>query len=605
MKLAVYTLLIVLGEALNAYAQSPEPVPPSSLKTRWTDQVTADSVLPEYPRPQMIRGGWQNLNGLWEYVIKSKDASAPAIFEGKILVPFPLESALSGVKKALLPTQKLWYRRQFHMNAVQEGKRILLHFGAVDQQAVVYVNGKQAGTHSGGYDPFELDITGLLQPGNNELMVGVWDPSDTGEGPHGKQTLQPRRIFYTAVSGIWQTVWLEAVPATAIAALSIMPEVDSGFVHLQVEIKGKLFGYTVEAAAKDGGEILSRATAKPGTSFKLSIPRARLWSPDDPHLYDLAINLRYKGKITDAVRSYFGMRKITIRKDEKGMERIFLNDRYTYNLGVLDQGYWPDGLYTAPTDEALAFDIQAIKDMGFNTIRKHIKIEPARWYYHCDRLGMLVWQDMPSWYQRREMPVAAKVQFEAEAGRHVTALRNHPSIIMWCLFNEDWGSFDQERLAAWMRVLDPSRILNAHSGSFIRNWVGSDLTDLHHYPDPTLPPYQKGKAMVCGEFGGTYAPVPGHEWLAGKGFGHSSPPGFTFLERYEHMTQHLKILEMEGLTGSIFTEPFDVEIEENGLVTYDRAVFKIPVEKVRALNKSIVDKKKLDGRIGNNIIANN
>jgi beta-galactosidase/beta-glucuronidase len=575
--------------SLSVYAQMAPEVP--QLKTEWTDSVSPGRVLPAYPRPQMVRPDWQNLNGLWDYTLTEKDQSPPAAYNARILVPFPIESALSGVQLPLLPNQRLWYRRRFTIPALKGGRRLLLHFGAIDQQADVYINGKKAGAHSGGYDSFELDITAAVHPGENELIVSVCDPTDTGDAPHGKQTLNPRRILYTAVSGIWQTVWLETVPPSSIASLLLTPDVDSGYLSVQVTGRGTMKGCTVELVARTGPLVIATLKGAPGEIIRLPVLRPHLWSPDDPFLYDLSVHLLKEGKMVDSVGSYFGMRKVAIKKDEKGIERIYLNNRYTFNLGVLDQGYWPDGLYTAPTDAALKHDIAAIKEMGFNTIRKHIKIEPARWYYYCDKLGILVWQDMPSWWQRREIPELEKQNFEAESARHIQNLHNYPCIIMWCLFNEEWGSYDQQRLAAWVKSLDPSRILNAHTGSFVGNWVGSELTDRHNYPDPTLPPYQAGKAMVCGEFGGTFAPVPGHEWKPGKGFGHSSPPGFSLEERYRQMTDHLKILEQEGLSGSIFTEPFDVEMGENGLITYDRKVYKIPKDTIRQINLGLLQSK--------------
>jgi len=583
--LLVISILVPICVVAQGPANTPAITP--QLKTRWTDSVNADNILPEYPRPQMVRAGWQNLNGRWKYAITDKEAAMPAVFPGNILVPFAIESALSGVRQALTPSQRLWYRRSFSLKRPADS-RVLLHFGAVDQVAEVYINGKLIGSHSGGYDSFEFDITDALRSGDNELTVGVYDPTDTGDGPHGKQTLQPRGIRYTAVSGIWQTVWLETVPTNSITTLLITPNIDQGYVAVLVAGRGNLHEHTVELVARDNGRVTGHFFGKVGSELHLPIASAHLWSPEDPFLYDLSVRLVRKGKVVDSASSYFGMRKVAIEKDSKGIERIFLNNKYYYNLGVLDQGYWPDGLYTAATDAALRFDIEAIKAMGFNTIRKHIKVEPARWFYHCDKIGMLVWQDMPSWRQNREIPAQEKRNFEAETYRHITALHNYPCIVMWCLFNEEWGSYDQQRLATWAKGLDSSRILNAHTGSFVGNWTGSELTDLHNYPDPTLPPYQAGKAMVCGEFGGTYGPAAGHEWLPGKGWGHSSPPGFTFEQRYRQMTDHLKILELEGLSGSIFTEPYDVEIEQNGIMSYDRQVYKIPQQVVRSINVALL-----------------
>ncbi|MCW3464122.1 sugar-binding domain-containing protein [Chitinophaga nivalis] len=586
----IVTGLLLLSVHLQAQngAWHPKPI---NIPTRWAAQVSPKNALPEYPRPQMVRQQWQNLNGLWDYAITERTADRPAAFDGQILVPYPIESALSGVQQALLPEQRLWYKRNFTAPTLKDNKRLILHFGAVDWHATVYVNGKSIGEHTGAYDSFEFDITDAIKPGNNELVVSVWDPTDTGPNMHGKQTLKPRWIRYTAVSGIWQTVWLETVPGASIASLYLTPDIRSENLSLVVEIRGEVDNnYTIKAIARNNGLVTGSIKGQAGTTttLQLRIPNAHLWSPDDPFLYDLNIQLLYKGKMIDSVNSYFAMRKVDIKKDSAGVNRIYLNDHFTYNLGVLDQGYWPDGLYTAPTDEALRFDVATIKDMGFNTIRKHIKIEPARWYYHCDKLGMLVWQDMPSWRQPRALPEEAKQNFIKEMQRHLKQLHNFPSIISWVLFNENWGSFDQENLTLQMKKLDPTRIINGHSGPFTdQTWDNGDVTDIHLYPYPAMPPYEEDKAMVCGEFGGIFVPVPGHEWIPGKGWGHRTAPGLSYADSYRHMIEHLQLYKAEGLSGSIFTEPFDVEIEENGLMTYDRAIFKIPVDTLRRLNATL------------------
>ncbi|SFD20298.1 Glycosyl hydrolases family 2 [Chitinophaga sp. CF118] len=346
----------------------------SPLQTRWASQVDPAHPLQEYPRPQMVRSQWQNLNGLWEYTITDTSATLPNQYEGTIIVPYPIESALSGVRKTLLPAQRLWYKKMLEKPAIQPGEHILLHFGAVDWQAMIYVNGKVVGSHTGGYQQFSFDITDALQTGDNELLVSVFDPTDEGPNPHGKQSLQPQNILYTASSGIWQTVWLETVPAAYISSIQLTPDIDSGHLRIRVNTTGATKDYTLEAVASNGRSI----KGKINSSLLLQVPDAHYWSPDDPYLYQLNIRLLYKGKVTDTIGSYFGMRKISVQKDHAGVERLFLNNHYTYHLGVLDQGFWPDGLYTAPTDEALQFDIRAIRNMGFNTIRKHVKIEPDR-----------------------------------------------------------------------------------------------------------------------------------------------------------------------------------------------------------------------------------
>jgi tetratricopeptide (TPR) repeat protein len=563
---------------------------PTGIQTRWAKDVSPENALPEYPRPQMVRAAWQNLNGLWEYAITEKNAAKPTLFVGKILVPFPLESSLSGVKRYLLPTQRLWYKRSISTPDIKGGKRVLLHFGAVDWQATVYVNGKEIGGHTGGYQNFSFDITDMLKSGNNELIVSVYDPTDQGPNPHGKQVLNPGGIMYTPSSGIWQTVWMEIVPATHINNLYFTSSIDSGHLRLIVVTAGKPGDYTVEATASNGSSTRGDAN----TQLFLPIPNAHLWSPDDPYLYNLKVCLLYKGKVIDTVGSYFGMRKIEVKKDDKGVDRLFLNNRYTYHLGVLDQGFWPEGLYTAPTDAALQFDIMAIRNMGYNTIRKHVKIEPARWYYHADKIGMLVWQDMVTCADNSP---EAQTAFEKENKENIAQLHNYPSIVMWVLFNEGWARYDQQRLTEWIKKVDPSRIVNGHSGeNYDRGappypddkWVSSDLTDAHEYPGPGIPLALSGKARVLGEWGGVRVVTPDHQWNDIAGWGYTQVPQAGFICKYDSMMKELKHHEEEGLSGSIYTEPFDVETEENGIMTYDREVIKIPADKLRQINSMVL-----------------
>jgi beta-galactosidase/beta-glucuronidase len=541
----------------------------------------------------MVRSNWQNLNGLCNYAVTDSTTYRPNNFDGQILVPYPLESALSGVKRVLRPDEKLWYERTFIIKDLQMDKRYLIHFGAVDFQASVYVNGKEAGMHKGGYQEFTFDITRLIQKGSNELMVVVLDPTDKGDNPKGKQVLMPQGIMYTSTSGIWQTVWLEVVPRTFIEDLEMTPDVDRGILNFIVHTNIREGNCTFEAIARVGGKTVNMITGDVNKSSQLPVPGMHCWSPQDPFLYDLSVRLYSNGKLIDTVRSYFGMRKIEIKKDEAGIDRIFLNNKYIFNLGLLDQGFWPDGIYTAPTDEALRSDIEVSRRMGFNTIRKHIKIEPARWYYHCDELGMLVWQDMP---YPANLSGEAKVEFERENEENLRQLHNYPSIVCWVLFNEGWNSYDQERLTEWMKKTDSSRLVDGHTGeNYCRDcprdpsekWVRSDMADIHDYPGPDLPPVISGKAQVLGEWGGIRVATPGHQWEPKKGWGYIQSAAGDLARKYEFMIRHLKLFEEEGLSASIFTQPFDVEIEENGLITYDREVMKIPVETIRRINALI------------------
>ncbi|SDG04921.1 sugar-binding domain-containing protein [Chitinophaga filiformis] len=572
-----------------------------SIVTRWAEQVNPAKVLPEYPRPQMVRPQWQNLNGLWQYVITDKTSGHPKSYSGKILVPYPIESALSGVKKPLKANELLWYKRGFEKPALKANERLLLHFGAVDFEATVYLNGKELGTHRGGYQHFTLDATDALQAGNNELVIKVWDPTDLGPNPHGKQIISPQGIMYTPSSGIWQTVWMETVPSTSIQSARITPDIDKQQVLVNLTISNSkssdLTGYTVALTAKTGAKVVATAKLPADKPALLSITNPHLWSPDDPFLYDLDIKLVKNGETIDQVKSYFGMRKIAVQKDEKGIDRIFLNNQYTFNLGTLDQGFWPDGLYTAPTDAALKFDIEAAKAMGFNTIRKHIKIEPDRWYYHADKIGMLVWQDMVNPGNDTQ---EGRAEFERESAENIAQLYNHPCITTWVLFNEKWGQYDQERLTRWIKEADPSRIVNGHSGEMLyvndvlrspspNAWIGSDIADVHSYPFPRNAPAIAGKARVLGEFGGIGVPIEGHLWndlQTGWGYdGVVTPP--IMRKQYTQMVDSLKVLEQEGLSASIYTQPFDVESEQNGLMTYDRAIIKLPVTTIRNIHARV------------------
>ena len=559
--------------------------------------------LPEYPRPQLVRDRWLNLNGSWQYAITKKDAKEPATYTGTIVVPYPLESELSGVKGVLLPEQCLWYRREFEPPAFNPGERVLLHFGAVDFESTVQVNGLSIGRHAGGYEAFSFDITSSLIDGQNELLIEVWDPTERGPNPHGKQMLEAREIFYTATSGIWQTVWLEVVPEHYIRSLAMTPNVDHETLMIVVD-SGDCVGCSVEVQC--GAWFVHGA---PNEVLSLGIPGPRLWSLHDPHLYDLEVRLMRNGSAVDVVRSYFGMRKVEIRKDANSKERIYVNNQYTYNLGILDQGFWPKSLYTAPDDAALRADIETIKAMGFNTIRKHMKIEPERWYYHCDQVGIMVWQDivppggalkalLEPGYQPDEK---ARTQFEIELEEGLAQLRSHPSITTWVLFNEGWGDFDQDRLTSLVKTRDPSRLVNSHSGAVALtdgNTVlivgvsskSSDMIDLHSYPEPAiLKPRGVPGALVLGEFGGVRVHIKDHEWN-----GSAPAPGYervdveAFPKRYASMIDSLGTLEAAGLTASIYTQAFDVEGEQNGLITYDRMVPKFSIEEIERLNTSFL-----------------
>lgn len=588
---AVCSLVLAQWQLIAA----PEEWKPAKgpLLTRWGREVTPENVHPEHPRPQMQRAMWLNLNGLWEYAIRPVEDGPPSRYDGKILVPFPVESALSGVMKRVGPDKRLWYRMSFPLGGDKlSGKRMLLNFGAVDWETVVWVNGQKVGEHRGGYDPFIFDITTALnRSGVNEIVVAVWDPTDAGFQPRGKQVRKPRGIWYTPTTGIWQTVWLEVVPlAASIDRLRLVPDIDAGLINVTAYLRGVAKDVTVKADVCVHGRVKASAEGRPGETMAIPIDEARLWSPDSPFLYGLQVRLHHddpaRGNvIVDAVASYFGMRKISLGKDESGVLRLFLNNEPLFQYGPLDQGFWPDGLYTAPSDEALRYDIEVTKKLGFNMARKHVKIEPDRWYYWCDKLGLLVWQDMPSGdrYIGGKDPDLDRVaqsarQFELELKRSIDAFGNHPSIVMWVPFNEGWGQYDTMGIVNRIKAYDPTRLVNNASGWTDRG-VG-DVHDIHSYPGPAAPKNEPLRAAVLGEFGGLGLPVKGHTWQAEKNWGYRSFESREALTgAYVKLLRNLKPLIGSGLAAAVYTQTTDVEIEVNGLMTYDRAMIKMDEEK--------------------------
>jgi hypothetical protein len=567
-----------------------KPVP-GPLSTKWSEKVTPETAHREYPRPQLVRRQWTNLNGLWDYGIARAGQAAPADMDSKILVPFPIESSLSGVMKRVGKDEILFYRREFEIPRIQKGERLLLHFGAVDWHTRVFVNEKPVGQHVGGYDPFTYDITAAVDRDRlrQTLLVAVSDPTDAGYQPRGKQIARPHGIWYTPVTGIWQTVWLEVVPATYIADVYAVPDIDNSRVSVQVTLGGDQAGGMVEAIALDGETVVARTAAAVGKPIELSIKSPKLWSPENPHLYDLKVSYRRPGtpadgRPDDEASSYFAMRKISLGKDDRGLVRILLNNEFVFQSGTLDQGYWPDGLYAAPSDEALRYDLEVTKKLGFNMVRKHVKVEPARWYRHCDELGLLVWQDMPSG-DRYIGPNDPDPQRTAESAKNfrqewseiVRDLRAFPCIVMWVPFNEGWGQFETAEVAAFTKELDPTRLVNSASGWTDRG-VG-DVHDIHVYPGPGAPKPEEKRAIVLGEFGGLGLPLENHTWQAKDNWGYRSYSNVEDLN-YAFLTlfDRLPDLIAGGLSAAVYTQTTDVEIEVNGLLTYDRKVLKIKPE---------------------------
>ena len=555
------------------------------IPTRWAKEVSPTNALPEYPRPQMARAAWQNLNGSWDYARTPSDATvAPTTYAGKILVPYPYEAMLSGVGKATPAMERLWYRRAFTVPAGWKGQRVLLHFGAVNYDSTVSVNGQSVGSHRGGYDAFSYDITDALEPGANEVVVSAWNPVKDDTQVVGKQRRKPGGIFYTAATGIWQTVWLEPTPPAHIADLKLTPDIDTQALHVAVVAEGADAETKVTVSAMDGRRTLASVTGAPGADLTLPVAHPHLWSPSDPHLYDLKISLIRGGKMVDRVASYFAMRKISLGKDAQGRTRLFLNNQFLLQIGTLDQGYWPDGIYTAPTDEALRYDIQATKRFGFNLIRKHAKVEPDRWYYWTDRLGMLVWQDMPQCYGKN-LDDDAKAQWLTEWKAEIATHYNHPSIVVWTTFNEGWGEHDVASIVALTKQLDPSRLVNNASG-WNDEHVG-DIADTHHYPEPWSGLPEPTRAAVNGEYGGVTMRVPGHMWTTDvMGYGATLKSRYGVSKRYQELLKTAyRLADERGTSAFVYTQITDVEQESNGLLTYDRAVIKPDVAIITAADQ--------------------
>ena len=577
MKTARFALIgiTLIACTIATHAEEAWKPAPCPLTTSWTKVVSPDNALPEYPRPQLVRLVWQNLNGLWDYAITPKDDERPpTAYDGKLLVPYPIESALSGVRKAFLPEQKLWYRRTFAVPAGWEGQRVLLHFGAVDYASTLWVNGKPIGEHLGGYDPFSFDITDTLRPGTpQEIMLAVTDPSDQGGQAHGKQHLKPGGCSYTATSGIWQSVWLEPVPAEHIDRLKIVADLSS--IGVVVTGGAPQTPAPVTVTVRDGDRVVATAQGVAGGEIRLPVPAPKLWSPDHPFLYDLDVQL---GR--DRVSSYAGLRTIAVGKDAAAVPRLLLNGGPVFQCGPLDQGFWPDGIYTAPTDAALRSDLDYIKAVGFNLDRKHIKIEPERWYYWADKLGVLVWQDMPSGDVKT---AEARKQWDLETSRHITDLANHPSIVLWVLFNEAWGQHNTERLVQAVRTLDPTRPINEASGWYDERW--GDVVDFHFYPGPGVPRLEEHRVSVTGEFGGLGYMCKGHLWRPDAWGYQSFADQAALTEEYRRLWQRVhELKENQGLAAAVYTQISDVEQECNGLLTYDRKVEKIDRKQILAAN---------------------
>lgn len=578
------------------------------LKTRWADQVDQGHVLKEYPRPMLRRASYVNLNGLWDYAI-TIEKGRPKSYDGKILVPFSPEAYLSGVNRQLKPTETLWYHRELpDMVRAADKMRWLLHFGAVDQYAVVYMNGKKLARHLGGYLPFSVDVTEALQDRKNEVLIQVRDYSDAFYYARGKQKLRRGGMFYTAQSGIWQTVWMEMVPEVHVTDIVTTPLYDENAFRIKVSVGGDDIKQPVRVSVTLSSDEMKPIQVEGNASENIRIPVAapRAWSPEDPFLYDIRV---CTGE--DSVESYAALRKIHVKKDKDGIPRIYLNNKPYFQRGVLDQGYWPEGLYTPPCDEAMIYDIRTMKELGFNMLRKHLKIEPQRWYYHCDRLGMLVWQDMVnggrsyrSWYVTylatameyfhihmpdsmlwllRRQDERGRRQFISEMRESISCLYNHPSIVTWVIFNEGWGQFHAGMVTRIAREADDTRLIDQASGWFDQG--GGDLQSIHNYFFP-LKIFLQDRATVLSEYGGYSLSVPEHRM-------YKRIYGYRIYRKAEELTKGYRgLIEKDvlpnikkGLSAVIYTQLSDVEEEVNGILTYDRKFLKLDADTVKELNQ--------------------
>jgi beta-galactosidase/beta-glucuronidase len=601
---------------------------PGRLTTVWGEQVNPDTAWPEYPRPHLVRDAWLNLNGLWEYAIRPRTAPRPADWDGDILVPYPVESALSGVRRAVSPSDTLWYRRPFTIPLAWRGQRIVLHFGAVDYECAVWINDAFVTAHRGGFDPFSIDITEFVRD-ENVVVAGVWDPSNRDEQPRGKQHLKPQEIWYTAVTGIWQTVWLEPLPLNNhIEELRITPDLAAATIDVEALLGRPTTqsDLAVRLTVVEAGRTIATVLAPPDRRVRVAIPRPRRWSPDTPFLYDVVAELvavenapaveqprrgadetaRYaaaqpRGDVIDRVASYFGMRSIVVRTDpHTGRPTLLLNGEPVFHLGTLDQGWWPDGLLTPPADAAIEYELQFLKAAGFNALRKHVKVEPARYYYHCDHIGILVWQDMPSGFAPAQYVAPNDVgeglrkavvteQYELELRRMLNRLHPHPCIVMWVIHNEGWGQFDTRRLADWVKALDPSRLVNAASG-----WLdidAGDVRDTHDYAQaPGAPQPDARRVSVLGEFGGIGWPIAGHLWNPdARNWGYQTYHTLADVEAAyrQKIAAVIAMHRQNNAMGAIYTQTTDVEGEVNGLLTYDRRVEKLSRQWLRAVHAGV------------------
>ncbi|HGY56738.1 MAG TPA: T9SS type A sorting domain-containing protein [Caldithrix abyssi] len=584
MSLRVLIILLFIYDIALYAGWQPKEAP---LMTSWGENIDPYNVLPEYPRPQLQRTNWINLNGLWQFEQAGADDAVPTgavVLQDTILVPFPVESALSGIMQQI---NRMWYKRHFSYQAKYTDEKVLLHFGAVDWHSKIWINGTLVGEHKGGYDPFSIDISAYVHDGgDNELIVWVYDPTDEGQQPIGKQKRVPESIWFTSCSGIWQTVWLEQLPSFYITDVEIRTNIENGTIYIDPQVNDPGVNANLKALVRLNDNIVYQKEMYGVNPFTVTLSDARLWSPEDPVLYDIEIILDNLTVEDDTVRTYTGLRKIHLGKDKNGYTRIMLNNKVYFNLGPLDQGYWPDGVYTAPGDEALKFDIEYAKKLGFNMIRKHVKVEPARWYYWADKIGMLVWQDMPN--GKNETP-EARTQFQSELTAMIENLKHFPSIVQWVVFNENWGKYNAPAVVTLVEQLDSTRLINQNSGWNVGGFddhVGN-INDLHAYPGPVAPSPENERAGICGEYGGIWSQPEGHSWTEFTGEGYQDPNDI--INAYSSLSDSLqKLIETRGLSAGVYTEITDVEKEYAGFISYDRKYEKVNYLPVYFTNRNTI-----------------
>lgn len=598
----VYVSILAMAAALAPLAAGAWTPAGDHISTPWAADVNPEKPWNVYPRPIMERTAWENLNGLWQYAIVPQADAEPAQWQGEILVPYAVESSLSGVGKTVKNNEALWYNRTFTVPAAWKGKDVMLNFDAVDWACDVWVNDVKVGSHKGGYTPFSLNVTPALKAkGENKLTVRVTDPTDAGYQPRGKQVNRPEGIWYTPVTGIWQTVWLEPVsPANHIAALKTVPDIDTHKLTVDVTPAAADAQLVAEVKVSENGKTVATGKSLAGHPVEIAMPAdAKLWTPDTPNLYDLEVTLYSAGKPVDKVKSYTAMRKVSTARDKNGIVRLQLNNKDVFHFGPLDQGWWPDGLYTAPTYEAMVYDIDKTKDWGYNMIRKHVKVEPATWYTYCDRKGILVWQDMPNgdrgpeWQMHnyfngteRVRSAESEANFRREWKEIMDALYNYPSVVVWVPFNEAWGHFKGPEIVEWTKAYDPSRLVNPASGG--NHYHVGDMLDVHKYPGPEMMLFDGERANVLGEYGGIGLVIKDHIWSPKRNWGYTqfnTPKEVT--DQYVEYIDTLLKLVPAGYSGAVYTQTTDVENEVNGLMTYDRKVIKVDEDRLRKANQAL------------------